>query len=192
MNLLPEIKNTGIGIGAGIAAFVTFFVGYQIFHFFCHDWTISTLLAGVSALFVFKLIPTLALTSDTSILLPPPKPYNLTPMYALTEVKDALGTRFFGDKRWHLDDASPERQRLFYTCKFADQEGLAEQIKKKERVLTLEVQLEPIGDRASVRLTYENVSGEPAQSINELCKDTTTYIETRLKALEAQIQGSSA
>jgi hypothetical protein len=65
-------------------------------------------------------------------------------------------------------------------------------MRKKERVLTLEVQLEPIGERASVRLTYENVSGEPALSINELCKDTTTYLEARLKALEAQIQGPSA
>lgn len=192
MKLLPEIKNTGIGIGAGVAAFVVFFVGYQIFHFFCHDWTISTLLAGVSALFVFKLIPTLALTSDSSILLPPAKPYNLTPMYALTEVKDALGTQYFGDKRWHLEDASPERQRLFYTCKFADQEGIAEQMKKKERLLTLEIQLDPIGDRAGVRLTYTNVSGEPAITINDLCKETTTYLEARLKALEAQIQGRTA
>jgi hypothetical protein len=192
MKLMPEIKNTGIGIGAGVAALFTFFAGFKIFYFLCHDWNISTFIAFIAALFAFRLVPTLALTRDSEILLPPPKPYNLTPMYALTEVKDALGTRFFGDKRWHLDDASPERQRLFYTCKFADQEGLAEQMRKKERVLTLEVQLEPIGERASVRLTYENVSGEPALSINELCKDTTTYLEARLKALEAQIQGPSA
>jgi hypothetical protein len=187
--LLPEIKNTAMGIGAGVGAFVSFFASYQIFHFFCRDWSISTIMAFVLACFVFKLIPTLAISGDTAALAPSAKPYNLTPMYALTEIKDSLGTRYFGDKRWHLDDASNDRYRLFYSCKFGDQEGLGEQIKRKERIVTLEVQVEPLGERVTVRLLYDNVSGEPALSINEFFKDTTAYIDATLKALEAKLQG---
>jgi hypothetical protein len=60
---------------------------------------------------------------------------------------------------------------------------------QKERLVTLEVQIEPLGERVTVRLLHDNVSGEPALSINELFKDTTAFIDATLKALEAKLQG---
>ena len=56
---VPEIKATGVMIGSSVAAFLVFFAGYNLFHVFCNDWMTSTILGGLSAVFVFRLIPVL-------------------------------------------------------------------------------------------------------------------------------------
>ena len=171
------------------AAFISFFVCYYIFHFLCRDFVLSNLMAAAVAFFVFKLLPAIQMTSDPTILTPNPKLYNLTPMYAMPEVKDALTARYFGDKRWHFDDANPSKNTIACTCKFVEDKVIAEQRDRKDYTITLKIFFEPLGDGCTARLHYEVIGQTQNKLINDLCQATTEVIETDLKALEKRLHG---
>ena len=184
---LPEIKATGVMIGSCVAAFFVFFSGYNIFHALCNDCTISTVLAGIAATFAFRLIPVLYISSDPAIFRPSARPYKLTPMYALTEVKDAISTQYFGERRWHLENVNPENLSLFYVSKFAQEMGQGEAATRIETVVTMKVQVTAIGDLCSVQLDFDTIAGGVSQQINDLCSQTTEYVEGRLVSLQNKL-----
>ncbi len=188
---LPEIKATGVMIGASVAAFFVFFSGYNIFHMLCNDWTISTVLAGIAATFAFRLIPVLYVSSDPTIFRPSARPYKLTPMYALTEVKDAVATQYFGERRWHLENVNPEAMSLFYVSKFVQEMGSGEAATRVETVVTMKVQVTAIGELCSVQLDFDTIAGGVSQQINDLCSQTSAYVEARLLALQGKLGGGT-
>ena len=193
-----DTSKSPVGCLALVAAFITFFLCYNVFHFLCRDYGISTLMAILASVFVFKLLPTIHLTSDPTVLNPNPKLYNLTPMYAMPEVKDALTGRYFGDKRWYFEDASTSKNTLSFNCKFNQEEfagvdssgqGLSARMERKDYTMTLKIFFEPLGDGCTARLHYEVIGNIQNQVINELCKATTETVETELKALEKRLHG---
>lgn len=193
-----DTSKSPVGCLAAVAAFIGFFVCYYVFHFLSRDYMISTLMAGFAALLIFKLIPTLHLISDPTVLTPNPKLYNLTPMYAMPEVKDALTGRYFGDKRWYFEDANTSKNVISFNCKFSQDEfagvessgqSLSPRTERKDYILTLKIYFEPLGDGCTVRLQYMVIANIQNQVINELCKATTETVETELKALEKRLHG---
>lgn len=186
---LPEIKQTGVAIGACAASFLTFFAGYNLFHLFCHDWTMSSILAFICAIFVFQLVPVLYITSDASVFRPSARPYNLTPMYALTEVKDGISTQYFGERRWHLENVNPESMSLFYVSKFRQEQCAADAKESQDIVVTMRVQVLSVGELSVVQLDFDTISGGVSQAANDLFLQTTEFIESRLLALQGQLKG---
>jgi hypothetical protein len=174
-------------VGSTVAAFFTFFAGYNIFHFLCGDWTISTFLAGVAAVFAFRLIPVLYLSKDPEIFRPAARPYKLTPMYALTEVKDGISTQYFGERRWHLENVNPESLTLFYVCRFFQEMGTGEAATRVESVVTMKVQVTAVGELSTVQVDFETIAGGVSQAVNDLCTATSEFIEQRLLKLSEQL-----
>ena len=186
---LPELKASWLVMAAWAAAFFTFFAFYNIFHFFCNDWTMSTVLAGITAIFVFRLVPTLVISKDPMILRPAARPYALSPMYTLTEIKDGMATQYFGDKRWHLENVNPENLSLFYTCKFQQELGAGEVKERQEVVLTMRVQVASLAEASTVQIDFDTVAGGVSQDINDIFSQTNSFIEARLLNLQAQMNG---
>jgi hypothetical protein len=182
-----ELKATGVMVGSTVAAFFTFFAGYNIFHFLCGDWTISTFLAGVAAVFAFRLIPVLYLSKDPEIFRPAARPYKLTPMYALTEVKDGISTQYFGERRWHLENVNPESMTLFYVCRFFQEMGTGEAATRVESVVTMKVQVTAVGELSTVQVDFDTIAGGVSQAVNDLCTATAQFIEQRLLKLSEQL-----
>jgi hypothetical protein len=111
-------------------------------------------------------------------------------MYALTEVKDAISTQYFGERRWHLENVNPENLSLFYVCKFVQEMGQGEATTRVETVVTMKVQVTAIGDLCSVQLDFDTIAGGVSQQINDLCSQTTEYIEARLVSLQNRLGGT--
>ncbi|MBU6455630.1 MAG: hypothetical protein KGS72_27915 [Cyanobacteria bacterium REEB67] len=188
---LPELKASWLVMGAWAAAFFTFFASYNIFHFFCHDWGMSTFMAGITAAFVLRLVPTLVISKDPMIVRPPARPYALSPMYALTEIKDAMATQYFGDKRWHLENVNPESLSLFYTCKFQQEMGSTEHKDRQDVVLTMRVQVASIAEASTVQIDFDTISGGVSQDINDIFSQTNAFIKARLLNLQAQLNSGA-
>jgi hypothetical protein len=186
---VPEIQATAVGIGSSVAAFFVFFGSFNLAYAFCHDWMSSTSIGGILAFLVFRLIPVLFVSRDPTIFRPSARPYMLTPMYALTEVKDALATQYFGERRWQLENVNPEAMSLFYTCKFMQEMGQGEAGTRVETVVSLKVQVSQVGELSTVQLDFDTIAGGVSQFINDLCSDTSSFVENRLLNLQRQLSG---
>ena len=113
----------------------------------------------------------------------------LSPMYALTEVKDGLATQYFGERRWHLENVNPEAMSLFYTCKFNQDMGQGEAASRVETILSLKVQVSQVGELSSVQMDFDTIAGGVSQPINDLCSATASFVESKLSTLQSQLAG---
>lgn len=68
--------------------------------------------------------------------------------------------------------------------------GSGEATTRVETVVTMKVQVTAIGELCSVQLDFDTIAGGVSQQINDLCSQTTEYIEGRLVSLQNRLGGT--
>lgn len=159
-----------------------------------NDKGVISLCAGIlSGVFAFYVMRVNQVEADT--MSPPAMPYKLSAEDVLVCVKKELSSKYFRQQKWLLDDPDPDEMELKYTYKSIEG-GNPAQPEKKERLVCLIVKVAPVGNTgASLELSYYlagGVSGDfydknavPSPDVQSVCKETTRFINDKLKLSEA-------
>ena len=186
-----ELKKKGKRLMVVGWGFLAFIVGSNVFYFLCRDHGMA-FLAGIGlgvGTYVMMISQALVAPELTQ---PPAKLYQLTPIYVLAEIKQALATQYFGDRKWHLDEANQDKLTMAYSFKHAKEQQMNEQgakPQKQEAIVTLLVKVDRVSEGSSVETVFSVVHGTMDFDIQDIMKQTTGLIDAVLKALEAQRQG---
>lgn len=186
-----ELRSKGNQAKAAGAGVLGALVGNGIFYFLCHDHGMAFFAGCGLGVGICVWMVSGALVAP-EVMQPPAKLYNLTPLYVLREIKEALSTQYFGDRKWMLDDMNQDKLTANFTFKHSKdldlgipgQGGGGKQ--KNEGILGLAIQLERVGEGASVETTFKVHHGIIDFDMQEIVKQTTGLIEHALKALEAK------
>lgn len=185
-----EIKSKGNQLKAAGLGVLACFVSDGIFYFLCHDHGMS-LLAGVGAgVGVYVWMVSGALIAP-QVMQPPARLYNVTPLYVMREIKEALNTTNFGDRKWQFEDMNQEKLTQSFVFKHCKEEfSIPGQGggKKNEGIIRLSIRLERVGEGASVETVFSIVNGVIDFEMQDIVKQTTQLIDLVLKAMEAQKQ----
>lgn len=179
-----QVKAVGVGVVAS-------FVAMNIFYFLCRDHGMAFLAGSGLGVGIYVWMTAGALTSP-EVMQPPAKLYNITPLYVLREIKEALSTQYFGDRKWMLDDLNQEKLTLTYTFKHSKEiesmgiPGQGGGKQKTEGIVKLRIALERVGEGSSVETVFSIVHGTIDFDMQETVKQTTGLIDAALKAHEAQ------
>lgn len=157
----------------------------------CNDAFMSSIAGIIAGAVSFYAIRVQQLS--VGVMQPPAKLYNLTALRAMAEIKESLSIQWFGDKKWLLDAFNQDKATLHYSFKHSP-EGTAglDQItgqrsqQKTERILSLMIHVQRVGEGSSVQLAYSVPPGVPLDfEGQELLEQTTQFLENML-----QIAGS--
>lgn len=173
-------ENWKVWIPAGIGAY---FAAGLVFYF-CHFISNSFGAAGVVALAggygYFLLFASKAKGSVAEIQNPTPMLIELPPIRVLAEVKDALSTKYFGDKKWSLDYMNEQKGGAQFICHV--KKANDKNHDQKEHIAVLILKSERLSKASSMELRYD-IIGEAHNNHEalQLCKDTTQYLEQQLQ-----------
>ncbi len=194
--LLPstaEVKSKGNQLkAAGIGALACF-VSNGIFYFVCHDHGMALFAGAGVGVCIYVLMVSGALVAP-QVMQPAARLYNVTPLYVMREIKEALNTSHFGDRKWQFEDMNQEKLTLSFVFKHSKeidlsipgQGGGGKQ--KDEGIVRLAIRLERVGEGASVETVFTVVHGIIDFDMQDIVKQTTQLIDLVLKAMEAQRQ----
>lgn len=188
-----ELRSKGNQAKAIGIAVVTSLVGNTIFYFLCRDHFMAFVCSSGLGFGVYAWLIAGAIT-EPGVMRPPAKLYNITPLYTMREIQDALRGQYFGDRKWNLEEQNQEKMNLGYVFKYAKELDFSvpgQKPQKDEILVKLLIQIERVGEGASVELVYMPVSGTLDLVVQEILKQTTGLIDSALKAFEATKQSES-
>lgn len=194
--LLPstaEVKSKGNQLKAAGIGTLACFVSNGIFYFLCHDHGMSLLAGAGVGVCIYVWMVSGALVAP-QVMQPAARLYNITPLYVMREIKEALNTSHFGDRKWQFEDMNQEKLTLSFVFKHSKeidlsipgQGGGGKQ--KDEGIVRLAIRLERVGEGASVEMVFRVVHGIIDFDMQDIVKQTTQLIDQVLKAMEAQRQ----
>lgn len=191
--LLPsesEIRSKGQQLKAAGLSVLVCFVSNGIFYFLCHDHGMALIAGAAAGVGMYVWLVSGALVAP-QVMHPPARLYNVTPLYVMREIKEALNTTNFGDRKWQFEDMNQEKLTQSFLFKHSKEEfSIPGQGggKPKEGIIRLSIRLERIGEGASVETSFAIVNGITDFDMQDIVKQTTQLIDLVLKAIEAQKQ----
>lgn len=181
---MEKPKNLQICILAAIGAYFIGGVVYYTAHFISNSYEASGLVAFAAMAAGFMYISTLANGSRVDIEHPSAMLIELPRIRVLGEVKDALQSKHFGDKKWCFDNLSERKGTASFSCKVF--KAGDEKKPPKQHTVILTAKSEQLTNAASLELHYE-IEGETLnrEDCLKLCQDTTQYLEHEMQLLTA-------
>lgn len=170
------------------AAFFVMLVAGKLFGFLCTNDFFGGIAGCGLAIVVYMVIVGQAL-GDVSVLKPPSKLYNLTPLKVLSELKELFATKYISAQKWQMNSLNQEKMTMVLTFNFERETpapgdpggGGGLKTQRKKSLLSLSIGLERVGEGTAVSWNYELVDGELDFDTQAIMKQTTEVIDITLK-----------
>lgn len=190
--LLPsetEIRSKGKQLKALGLSVVACFVSNGIFYFLCHDHGMALLAGAAAGVGLYVWLVSGALVAP-QVMQPPARLYNVTPLYVMREIKEALNTSHFGDRKWQFEDMNQEKLTQSFVFKHSKEEFSipGQGAKKNEGIIRLSIRVERVGEGSSVEAVFSIVNSIIDFDMQDIIKQTTQLIDVVLKTMEMQKQ----
>ena len=168
------------------AAFFVMLVAGKLCSLLCANDFFGGIAGFGLAIVVYMVIVGQAL-GDVSVLKPPSKLYNLTPLKVMSELKELFATRYFAAQKWRIDSLNQDKLTMVLTLNFEregtplSEPGGGSKSQKKKSIVNLLIDLERVGEGTAVSWRYELVDGELDFDTQAVVKETTEVIGVCLK-----------
>ncbi|HEY9684280.1 MAG TPA: hypothetical protein V6C86_22060 [Oculatellaceae cyanobacterium] len=170
------------------AAFFVMLVAGKLCSFLCSNDFFGGIAGFGLAIVVYMVIVGQAL-GDVSVLKPPSKLYNLTPLKVLSELKELFATKYINAQKWQMNSLNQEKMTMVLTFNFERETpapgdpggGGGLKTQRKKSLLSLSIGLERVGEGTAVSCNYELVDGELDFDTQAIMKQTTEVIDITLK-----------
>jgi hypothetical protein len=175
-------ENWKVWIPAGIGAYFAAGLVYYFCHFISNSFGASGVVALAAAFGYFLLLSSRANGSAAQVLNPLPMLIEVPPVRVLAEVKEALATKHFGDKKWSLDNMNEQKGAAQFTCRVKKEQDKNND--PKEHIAILSLKSERLSKASTLQLRYEIIGDEMRKhDALKLCKETTEYLESQIQNL---------
>lgn len=151
----------------------------------CNDGFMSFMAGIVAGAVSFYAIRVQQLS--VGVMQPPAKLYNLTPLRAMSEVKEKLSIQWFGEKKWFMDAMNQEKATLYYSFKHSPEGGsgldqvTGKRSEKTEKILSMMIKFQRVSEGSSMQLTYSVPPGVPIDfEGQDILEQTTQVVENAL------------
>lgn len=177
-------KNWQVCVLAAISAYFVGGIAYYTAHFISNSYEASGLVSLMAMIAAFIYIASRANGSRVDIEHPSAILIDMPRIRVLGEVKDALSSKYFGDKKWSLDNMNERKGTACFSCKVI--KSADDKKPPKQHTVTLLAKSDRLSNASSLELHYE-IIGETLNQHDalKLCEDTTQFLEQQMHQLQA-------
>lgn len=177
-----NVENWKVWVPAGIGAYFAAGLVFYFCHWLSNSFGSSGVVAMAAGYGYFLLHASKANGSVAELQNPVPMLIELPPVRVLAEVKEALATKHFGDKKWSLDYMNEQKGGAQFICHVKKAKDKNQDLTEHTAVLI--VHSEKLSKASSMELRFD-IIGKKHNNHDalQLCKDTTAYLEQYMQRL---------